>query len=539
MAVMWPRVLPEWVMQDPRRSAEREVYRQLQLVLNEDWTVYYSRPWWGITPRGGEIDGEADFVVVHPGLGVLFIEVKGGGIEYDSKSDTWFSTDRNGVRHRIKDPIQQAMSSKHRLLDKFKSAKGWPNHRVRLRHGVIFPHCESKTGGQIGPYERQLICCATEFRDSLAIWINTRLTSYVSEGRDIESGPGLVGVKAIDSAIAAPVRLSVPLHRQLQSEISQQDELLTGAQLSAVHSIEAFPRTVVEGGAGTGKTVIACELAIRYAQAGRAVLLCCMSEALARTLKQRVGFYDGLDVLTLAELERVAGREGGQKWSAVIVDEGQDVGWELWDCIEACLEPKSGVLRVLFDSNQAVYRARDDLETRLQATCFPLRLNLRNTQSIATVTEKLYRGPLIGCAGPFGQPVSILEVQPTASNDEVARIVVTLIKNEHVLPADIAVLAPDEKITKTLRSTLMTARTKVCNAMSRDPGCVVVDTIARFKGLEAAVVVLVVNRVAAASNELSYVGVSRARVLLFVVGSFAGTLLAKAMKGGLPTEAAE
>lgn len=539
MAVMWPRTLPEWVMQDPRRSAEREVYRQLQLVLNDDWSVYYSRPWWGITPKGGEIDGEADFVVVHPVLGVLFIEVKGGVIGYDSKSDTWFSTDRDGVRHRIKDPIQQSMSAKHRLLDKFRNAKGWPSHRVRLRHGAIFPHCEPKAGGQIGPHERELICCATEFRGSLATWINTRLASHVSLGRDIEAGPGHVGITAIDAAIAAPARLSVPLHRQLQSEISQQDELLTGAQLFAVHSIEAFPRTVVEGGAGTGKTVIACELAIRYAQAGRAVLLCCISDALARTLKQRVGSFDGLDVFTLAELEGVLSRGEGKKWDAVIVDEGQDVSWELWDSIEGCLEPKNGVLRVLFDSNQAVYRARDDLETRLQATCFPLRLNLRNTQSIATVTEKLYRGPLIACAGPSGRPVSLLEVQAGDSSDEVARIVVSLIESEHILPTDIAVLAPDDKTAKVLRSMLMTARTKVCDAILREPGCVVVDTIARFKGLEAAVVVLVVDRVAATSTELSYVGVSRARVLLFIVGPFAGTMLGRAMKGGLPDETAE
>ena len=166
MAVMWPRKLPEWVLQDPRRSAEREVYRQLESLLSDDWSVYYSRPWWGITPKGAEIDGEADFIVANPSLGVLFLEVKGGRVEFDPKFGEWLSQDRNGIRHKIKDPVIQSTSAKHQLLRKFQQSNNWPKHRVRLRHGVIFPNCEPIRNGLIGSYEQELFCCATEFGDS-------------------------------------------------------------------------------------------------------------------------------------------------------------------------------------------------------------------------------------------------------------------------------------------------------------------------------------------------------------------------------------
>ena len=532
MALMWPRKLPSWVEQDPRRRAEREVYRQLELVLDDSWSVYYSKPWWGISKTGAEEDGEADFIVAHPGKGVLFLEVKGGGVGYDPKTDHWISKDSNGIRHRIKDPVQQAMKCKHKLLRKFQSGNGWPRHRVRLRHGVVFPDCESRVSDLIGNYERELFCCATEFRDRFACWLNRRLASHVGNQNDAEVGPGTSGIAKIDATIAAPARLTVPLHRQLTADIARQDELLTGAQLNAIMSIEAFPRAVVEGAAGTGKTVIACELAVRYAKAGLSTLLCCLSEALATSLKRRIPPLRNLDVLTLSEVEAAVTRNELLKKNAVIIDEGQDVDWQQWEFLER-LVATDGIFRVLFDTNQAVYRARDDLETRLQAFCFPLRLNLRNTKRVAEITEKLYRGPLIACAGPEGRRAIFLEVAGAAALDKVLEVVGELVGNQNIPPDEIAVLVPDAKVASAMRSKLCIARMKATDAIAAEPKSVIVEAIARFKGLEAAIVVVLADRITANNTELSYVAVSRARALLVVVGPITGTQLGKALESSV------
>ena len=76
MAVIFPSQLPVEISQDPRRSAECRVYEALRRQLESDFHVYYSSPWLGIRPDGSEIDGEADFIVAHPNLGILVIEVK-------------------------------------------------------------------------------------------------------------------------------------------------------------------------------------------------------------------------------------------------------------------------------------------------------------------------------------------------------------------------------------------------------------------------------------------------------------------------------
>lgn len=532
MAVLWPRVLPSWVLQDPRRSAECRVYDRLSQVLDDSWSIYYSRPWWGVSSTGGEIDGEADFVVAHPEQGILFLEVKGGLVRFEPKTSNWTSTDRLKVTHRIKDPVQQAVKSKHELLKKFQAQPSWPPHRVRLRHGVILPDSEPVDTSLVGGYEQEMFCFATELRDHCGAWIRRRLASHADRHIDNEKGPGRIGMSAIEQVIAAPARLTVPLHRELEADVAQQDTLLTGAQMQAVVFIEAYSRVVVEGGAGTGKTIIACELASRYSQMGRSTLLCCMSEALAASLKHRVGNLPGLEVKALAELRTAGGSGRSASFNAVIVDEGQDVDWADWDLVER-LVASGGLLRVLFDSNQSIYRARADLETRLQAQGITLGLNLRNTQRIAAVTEPLYRGPLIRCAGSEGRPVVLLECTPEEGRERVVAKVIELIgSSSGVLPADVAVLAPDDRAAADMRSRLMTARVKASNALMRAPGSVVVDSIARFKGLEAVAVVVLADRISANSGELSYVAVSRARALLVVVGPLRGTQLGKALLAG-------
>ena len=60
---MWPRVLPASVRSDRYRAAEVKVYDLLERSLSSEWTVYYSRPWLGLTPSGAERDGEADFIL--------------------------------------------------------------------------------------------------------------------------------------------------------------------------------------------------------------------------------------------------------------------------------------------------------------------------------------------------------------------------------------------------------------------------------------------------------------------------------------------
>ena len=141
MAIMFPSVLPDYIRRDPFREAEVWVYDELKTQLPDSYRCYYSRPWLGLTSRGEEIEGEADFVIAHPEKGVLVVEVKGGGVRRLEGSEQWVSRNRFNITNNIKDPVKQAIDSKHLLLKKLKEHPGWSGAWVTMRHGVIFPDC--------------------------------------------------------------------------------------------------------------------------------------------------------------------------------------------------------------------------------------------------------------------------------------------------------------------------------------------------------------------------------------------------------------
>ena len=101
--------------------------------LDDSFVVFYSRPWLGLKPDGEEIDGECDFIVAHAELGMLTLEVKGGAVAYDTRTDQWTSRDRWKVTHNIKNPVHQARSAKHELLKKLNTSPHWKTRRIRAR----------------------------------------------------------------------------------------------------------------------------------------------------------------------------------------------------------------------------------------------------------------------------------------------------------------------------------------------------------------------------------------------------------------------
>ena len=115
MANIIPRLTEEQIEKIHPRS-EKKVYRALIEQLPDDWLVIHSLEFIMTTSRyNSHGDREADFVVFVPDYGVLVIEVKGGGIEYDNQLNQWYSTDSDQVVHEIKNPIKQAKDAKYEI----------------------------------------------------------------------------------------------------------------------------------------------------------------------------------------------------------------------------------------------------------------------------------------------------------------------------------------------------------------------------------------------------------------------------------------
>src|SRR5690606_25883998 len=119
-------------------SPRSEIKVRERLFTADDLIVFHSVAWQ--SRRGGKQgDGEADFVVLAPDLGILVLEVKGGGIEVIN--GTWFSTGHDGIRHPIKNPFDQAKDSKYALFNFFKAVDPTLT-RYPIVHAVVFPDIE-------------------------------------------------------------------------------------------------------------------------------------------------------------------------------------------------------------------------------------------------------------------------------------------------------------------------------------------------------------------------------------------------------------
>lgn len=518
---MWPRQLPQEVLADSRRSTEVKVYRALARVLDADWSVYYSRPWRGLNRSGGEVEGEADFVLAHAVHGFLFLEVKGGAISFDAERARWSSKDRLGIEHRIKDPVQQAATCKFRFRQRLRSFPNWPESELMFREGVVLPHTEDPgiNAASIGGHEKYLFCHERTFNEKFAEWIFGRFGINARDSVAEPTQAGLVSVQLLGEFLTGDVRLRTSPNAAIEAELEAMDALLTGAQLRALHEIVANPRTVLEGGAGTGKTLLCAEHARREASAGSRTLLACKSPALVSLLRRSDAGGGG--ALTILPWSEVSNWESSrwEDFDLVIVDEAQDFTADDWSILDFYMRDLSRRLLVAVDSNQAVYASPSDVATRLGAQLVWLNVNLRNTQAIANCLRPLYDGIEIFACGPHGQDVVARATVTLSEAIQVATRMVSDVLSGGVLAGNVALLVPNDEILPAVRASLLEAGIAVSGSIDPVPGGVVVETVGRYKGLEAPVVVLIATPMLGQSRELSYVAFTRARSLLCVVGS--------------------
>lgn len=134
MARLFPEKLPPGVESD----AERRLFDLFRNEFSDDFVVF-SGVHWLARDRGKARDGEADFVIAHPRYGVLIIEVKGGGIEFDAENHVYYSTNRRGEKNVINDPFDQARRSKYALKSRLQEADTTRPYKYPLGHAVAFP----------------------------------------------------------------------------------------------------------------------------------------------------------------------------------------------------------------------------------------------------------------------------------------------------------------------------------------------------------------------------------------------------------------
>lgn len=522
MAVVLPRIESQTAS-----PAERKV-RDVLARLPDPWWVLHSVAWQS-QRNGREGDGEADFVLLHPSVGLLVLEVKGGGIRVQEGS--WYSRDRFGDEHAIKDPYEQATGSKHALVEFLRDR--FPALRVSAGHAVVFPDIRVSRVGPAGTTE------VTWDRDRLADIDRTVQGAVEHWGLSANLRRG--DVEAIASVLLPSLTVQ-PLLRDEVSEAEKGLQRLTDEQILVLDGLRRNRRTIVYGGAGTGKSLLAVHRAVSLAMQDFEVLLTCFNQPLAHRLAELVGGRPGITVKTFHKLCADAVRDSGESGSeeaedrpghdlaerlpsacaaagasfdAVVVDEGQDFHPSWWLALQLILsDPDQGPIHVFADTFQGIYC--DDWEPPFEEPAFELTVNCRNTVPIArhvmALTGSAGPTPSLGVEGPA--PVFTEVGRADRLPDAVRRVVHRLTRDEKISPTDIVLLSPSKAIVAEWRHKV------VGGVPVGEPGSngMTAETVQRFKGLESPAVVLIVEPGSRVDDSLLYVGMSRARSYLEVVG---------------------
>jgi superfamily I DNA and RNA helicase len=217
----------------------------------------------------------------------------------------------------------------------------------------------------------------------------------------------------------------------------------------------------------------------------------------------------------LPEMLPVAAERLELSFDAIVVDEGQDFTPEWFTALQLLLtDPDDGPVYVFADENQAIYV--DGWESPFEGEPFPLDLNCRNTLPIA---EKV--AAVIGAEpqslGADGMPPQFIVAE---GQDQILvvlnKAVAGMLEDEGVKPEQITILSDHRALADELQGSVL-GGASVGDLRSQG---LVAETIHRFKGLENDVVIVALDEVETDQQRaLAYIGMSRAKGLLVVVGS--------------------
>jgi hypothetical protein len=291
---------------------------------------------------------------------------------------------------------------------------------------------------------------------------------------------------------------------------------------------------ICAGGAGTGKTFLALELARRWAGTGNKVVLACQSAWLKHWLEKRFSIA-GVSVSVAKAVSMAARRAGVGQFDALIADEGQDLlSMDALDRLDNVLKGgmENGRWCFFHDiNNQAGYLGEPDpdalamLESYASAR-MPLKRNCRNTRQVLAEVHAL--GADMGVRGTGDGPSVVRHRAKTkqAAAEVLAAEMERLTDRGGVLPAEITILSQhafgESAAAALLPPNIASEIIELDEYSLRDfpPKSVSFAAIENFKGLEnEAVIVIDLPRDADTPRLVTdtYVGVSRARSLLVTI----------------------
>ncbi|MGW0824191.1 NERD domain-containing protein [Streptomyces sp. NPDC002845] len=431
------RIIPSEISSSTRSQAERSVFAALKAIPDDQSVALHTVH---LPKHHKKRVGEIDFVVIMPDI-LLFIEVKGGRIHH--RDGKWYYGPPGREEGPKESPFAQASGGMHEFEREIGALVGdLRDHGVPSGYLVITTDVDVHRTTEFEP-QQYLGATAYDGGRGLAQGIERATRFWLTRNRWAR-----IPVSAsLRKRMVEAIRPDFDLVPNLQSRLTHLDvafERLTNEQFDRLDELEANPRLIWTGGAGTGKTFLAAEAARRKSAHG-SVLFTCASTTLA-THVGRILTDDAITVLPFDRLDEVQGRVFDQ----LIVDEAQDLmTFESLDALEALVSGGLAEGRWIFmldQNNQVLTPDAYDPDAweylrPLGSVYGPMKRNCRNTVQIVKQVH-FYTGADLGVAtAGEGEPVRFVDVHAAQEEATVLDAYVNELVREGVSPRDITLLS--------------------------------------------------------------------------------------------------
>lgn len=559
------RILPTYISTTCKSTGERMIFDILKNAdFAKDWIVLHSL---NLSQHSRRLYGEIDFLILIPGGGIYVMEVKGGDVK--CVDGVWQFTDKfNNTYTSNIGPFNQARDAMFSLRFAIEREFGKGHKLTKILSGFLcaFPHLNfDKHSVEHEPWQildKDIIQNGLEFffRNLVIQFIKKHQSQkWFSEEDSLPDSDDL-GLLC-DFLRGDFERLRTA--KEKLAEFDNQVKAYTVEQFRVLDSIQINERSVIQGSAGTGKTMIAIESAIKAASDGKTVFLTCYNRLIGEWMQKQLEEYK--DKITVSSLHSFLFEESkgfdynqsqsnkqdfyskylpgllkeifkkgiSKKFDKLIVDEGQDLIREDYlSLFDAMLKEglSNGNWEIYGDfERQAIYSqlSKTEMVKLLKKTGhysnFLLKINCRNTKQIGEETSLI---------SGFVKPPFLLEylegipVEYSFYNDEAHQkeLLTKQLKklSDGGLPFnELAIISPKKLENSCLASfsDFTIKEIKRANEITSTQNFFGFATVQSYKGMECNYVLItdIEDLASDVAKSLLYVGMSRAKYGLILL----------------------
>lgn len=505
--------------------AEYRIFDKLResFVNNNKYLAFHSL---NLTRHETKKFGEADFVIVCE-FGVFVLEVKGGRISVDN--GVWHTINRNNEKYRIQNPFKQAESALHAIKNEIQNYKKLKNIRLPIGYGALFPDVEWTQNSS--EWDMHTICDSRRMKN-FEPWLK-KFFSYWQNKPGNHQKLSIENIKELQQFLRPNFELIEPLFSKL-SKLEKATVELTKDQYKYLDIVAANNKVLCSGGAGTGKTFLAAELARRMANENKNIALICKSNWLKRHLEVNI-INEVVTISTINSSKIDMGRSGIDEYDVLIVDEGQDLfNIDDIDVLDNILKGglKDGEWYIFHDvNNQAGLFPETKLEMLEMLESYapaniPLTTNCRNSAPILKkVQETLCLD--MGNKGTGKGPRVIDIIDDNNYDGKILQNEMTDMLTKGVPPGSITILSPFSYVNSSIKNLPKKIKKNIIelddfSVRSFPLSQISFSEIINFKGLENEVIIVIdlkpPKRIKNNFNKTNhYIAMSRARALLCTI----------------------